>query len=225
MSESEDLGPGGGNVIYDRKIVRNPRGALPVEGDDDSDNESIAISINDDENMGFMDSASQDVQFEDELGYSVVVALRGRTTGRRLKRDICALGTCQLVTAIALCAIGDNEARSEYISTFFENSKHGKDLLALMWLIFTCGFILAFTSLFLLRYWSSFVTNRVLLSTIIKLYVAALFVKFIFTLAAFIVAIQVSLEELYNRRVFISILLASYVIWSGALDSSGLLSS
>ena len=162
---------------------RNPRGTVGDTDDEESDNESIAISISD-ENIGLIGSTSVDVEFEDELGYGMIVMLRGRTTGRRLKREFCCFTTYQIIVAIALWLIAENEASIQYIVSFFEKT----DSSALSWThaISIMCFIWSSVSVLILRYWSSIVSNRALFSTILKLYVLVFFIKFILVLIALV---------------------------------------
>ncbi len=160
---------------------RNPRGAVPDTDDEESDNESIAISISD-ETIGLVGSANTDVQYEDELGYGMVVMLRGRTTGRRLKREFCCFTTYQIIVGVALWIIAVNEASIYYIVDFLEKSN--SDALGWTNAISVMCLIWATVSILILRFWSSVVSNRTLFSTILKLYVLTFFIKFIFVLVA-----------------------------------------
>lgn len=53
-----------------------------------------------------------DAEFEGEIGYSLVKALRGRSTGRRLKRKLFKFATVQLVCGFALFVICINESEN-----------------------------------------------------------------------------------------------------------------
>ena len=76
------------------------------------------------------------------------------------------------------------------LSSRFENSQNGKDLIGVMRLVASLAIILSIFTFGLVRYWSSLVTNRVLLSGLLKIYVAICFCKFIIVLAAVIVVFE-----------------------------------
>ena len=158
---------------YDR---RNPRGAVP-DTDDESDNNTSEIDVTDD-----TEYLNADVQFEEELGYGLIVMFRGRTTGRRVKRELCCLTAYQLIVAISMSLLSYNVARVSYIVKFLDEQSSG----ILGWMDFTSTicFIWSGVTIVILRFWSSLVTNRMLLSTILKIYVLALFVKFILVSSA-----------------------------------------
>lgn len=155
---------------------RNPRGAVD---DTDSDDSDIEIDMGDDEGL-----LNADSQYEDEFGYGMIVLLRGRTTGRRVKRELCCFTTYQLITGTALYIIADKVARTQYIMKFLETKDSGA--LGWMWAVSEMCFVWAGVTVLILRFWASLVTNRNLLSTVLKLYVLAFFIKFILVLVAVI---------------------------------------
>jgi len=161
---------------------RNPRGLVAdTDSDDDS---SIEIDIGEDTGLLNLDS-----QYEDELGYGMIVMLRGRTTGRRVKRELCCLTAYQVIVAVALYIIAYKVARTRYIVTFLEQ----RDSAALGWIeaVSQMCFVWAAVTVMVLRFWASLVTNRALLSTILKLYVLAFFIKFILVLVAIVTVCNV----------------------------------
>jgi len=160
---------------------RNPRGAV---ADTDSDDSDIEIDMGDDEGL-----LNRDSQYEDEFGYGMIVMLRGRTSGRRVKRELCCFSTYQIIVAVALYLIADRIARTQYIMNFLEK----QDSAALNWIVAVSQmcFVWACATILVLRFWASLVTNRSLLSTILKLYVLAFFIKFILVLIAVITVCSV----------------------------------
>ena len=159
-----------------------------LESDDESE---VDIEIGDhaDDEL-LLPSTTRDVDLEDELGYSVLMMIRGRNTGRRVKRDLCCFGAFQFIVGVALAAIADAEDGSHLIKSFFENSENGKDLIGVMRMVAVLAILLSIFTFGLVRYWSSLVTNRVLLSGILKIYVAICFCKFVIVLAAVIVVFE-----------------------------------
>lgn len=162
---------------------RNPRGDVQDTHSDDSGD-----SDSGDEEAGFADHSGIDVTFENELGYGLIVGLRGRTTGRRVKREICCFATFQIIVGGSLYLIGYFESRSKFIMDFLIES----DSSALSWTraISIMCLLWAAVNILILRYWSSVVTNRVLMSTILKLMVTVFFVKFILVLVAVVTIIN-----------------------------------
>jgi len=165
---------------------RNPRGLQPDSDEDDSD---VSKGSDDDEAAGFLDHTAIDVNFEDEVGFGMIQNLRGRTTGRRIKREICIFTFYQLCVGISLGIIAWRETRTKFIMDFFKS----QDSSAQGWTkaISTMCLIWASVNILILKYWSSVVTNRVLFSTILKLMVLIFFIKFILILIAFVTVINI----------------------------------
>ena len=104
------------------------------------------------------------------------------THTRRIKREIFKFGTIQLVCGIALFVIAYQEDRNFFLSQYFIQNNYGSNLQSLMWLCAFGGVIMGVISMVMIRYWSSLVTNRELLSSILKLYMFIFFIFFIFVL-------------------------------------------
>lgn len=70
---------------------------LLMEDSDDEDAHSLDIESNDKEEAKNRSTVhnNDDKKFEGEFGYSLVKALRGKTTGRRLKRALFKFGCFQ----------------------------------------------------------------------------------------------------------------------------------
>eukprot|EP00605_Chrysophyceae_sp_TOSAG23-4_P002428 GSChrysophyteH1.ASY1.ANO1.2687.1 assembled CDS len=169
---------------------RNPRGLKGDTSSEDDDDSS------DDEEKGFVDHTQLDVQMENEFGYGLITSIRGRTTGRRTKRELCCFTTMQIVCGIALYTIYWYESKSKFTMDFF--IRIDSDVLGWTRSIAIMCFLWGTTNLLLLRYWASLVTNRVLLSTVLKLMVLVFFIKFILVLVALVKVINTFSEYRYG---------------------------
>ena len=83
---------------------------------------------------------------------------------------------------VAIGAIADAENKNYSIAQFLANSKHG-DMVGIMEMVATLSILLSILTFALVRYWSSLVTNRTLLSGVLKIYVGICFAMFIIVLA------------------------------------------
>ena len=127
-----------------------------------------------------------DVEYDGELGYSLIRTMRGRTTGRRLKRDLFKQGLSQFFVSVGMIIMTDQAARNYTVTNFFATSIFGKSLLSLWWLVCIIGFMLSFLTMFIVWGWPSLMTNRVLTSTVLKMYMIIQLVNWIFTLATLV---------------------------------------
>jgi hypothetical protein len=100
-----------------RLLVGNGNSASD-DDDDNGDGSNIAagsefdIDIDDDDDVEDDNDAdhidrliSPDDRHRNECGYSCIMAFRGTSTGRKLKRDVCKLGILQLIAGIALILV------------------------------------------------------------------------------------------------------------------------
>ena len=138
-----------------------------------------------------------EVEYDGEFGYSLIRAMRGRSTGRRLKRDLFKQGLAQVCVSIGLMIMTDQAARDFTVTHFLELSVYGKSLISLWWLVSIIGFLLCFVTLFVVYGWPSLVTNRQLTSTILKIYMLIQVVNWIFTFSTLVTTIRTVNE---NRR-------------------------
>jgi len=127
-----------------------------------------------------------DIEFEGELGYSLLRAMRGRTTGRRLKRELFKQALVQIIVSVGMIIMTNQAANELIITRFFAKSTYCKSLISLWWLVCIIGFMLSFVTGFIAYGWPSLVTNRQLTSTILKIYMLIQFVNWIFTLATLV---------------------------------------
>jgi len=123
-----------------------------------------------------------DAEFEGELGYALIKALRGKTVGRRLKRNLFKFAVFQTICSFSLLIITmqawDNFRETEY----YDSPKYGATLLGLMWVVSFPSLCVGFITLGLVRNWASLTTNRGLLSNLMRVYVVFFFGMFIFSL-------------------------------------------
>ena len=168
-------------------------------GDSDDDDTRIKVNDDDDDDDDIEEIRSPlypDVEFGNEIGYSLVVSLRGRTTGRRLKRNLFCLGAIQLLVGTIVIIISDQAARSFEVTDFFSNSMFGKRLLSLWWLSSIIALLLSFPHFFMVFYWASLVTNRLLLMTVVRLVMLVQLVNWIFVLATVITTFRTFGEKI-----------------------------
>lgn len=169
------------------------------DSDDDDEERGGRVKATDSDEEGIEEIRPPfhpDVEFGDEFGYSLVVALRGRTTGRRLKRNLFCLGAIQLLIGIIVIILSDQAARSFEVTDFFENSRFGKSLLSLWWLSSIIALLLSFPHFFMVYYWASLVTNRLLLMTVVRLVMLVQLVNWIFVLATVITTFRTFGEKI-----------------------------
>jgi hypothetical protein len=169
---------------------RNPRG---LKGDSDSDD---SADSSDDEEKGLVDHTSLDVQMEEEFGYNIIVGIRGRTTGRRIKRELFCFTLFQIITGISLYTIYWYETKTKFIMDFF--IRIDSDVLGWTRSIAIMCFLWGLVSMTIIRYWSSLVTNRVLLSTVLKIMVTIFFIKWILVLIALVTVFNTFSEYRYG---------------------------
>lgn len=179
--------------------IASSGGKIGVEAGNDSDDDDSDNGGGDDDDVNdlrtpdgipFITSSNRDIDLEDQVGYSAIQMLRGRSTGRRIKRNLFFFGCVQMGAGIALSVIADCMWSSFTVTEFFKSSKHGKRLIDLMYLIAVLGILFGLVTFMMVRYWSSLVSNRFLLSGVMKLYVLCCLVKWIFTIATLIVVFQ-----------------------------------
>ena len=126
-----------------------------------------------------------DIEFQGEWLYEIVKMVRGQTPGRQLKRTIFQLAVLLMVCTFPLMVMAYIEDRTFEVGHYFTvSSPAGAALQPLMWLTGAPGFVLGFGSLYIIKYWASLCTNRLLLGNISRVYmavVAAYFVIVVYT--------------------------------------------
>lgn len=106
-----------------------------------------------------------DDEYAGEWGWTLVKALRGRTAGRRLKRNLCKYGFTQFVCGFTLSVLCVLEFNYYEGLNFFFDAKYGSSLQSLMWVVSLPSFVCGIFTLLCVRYWASFTTNRDLLAS------------------------------------------------------------
>lgn len=74
-------------------------------GDDESDDDDIVFGAEGAHSKAVHKKNDADAEFEGEFGYALLKALRGKSVGRRLKRNIFKFGCFQLLCNFALLMI------------------------------------------------------------------------------------------------------------------------
>lgn len=151
-------------------------------GDDDEDDEDMNYTEDDNRSRAVNKKENPDDEFEGEWGYALIKALRGKSPGRRLKRNIFKFGVFQLVCNFSLLMITIQENRNFNGLGYFEDTKYGAGLLNLMWVVSLPSFLFGLVSMAAVRNWASLTTNRTLLSNLMRVYIVVSFLLFVFTL-------------------------------------------
>eukprot|EP01038_Epipyxis_sp_PR26KG_P012410 gene12410-16644_t len=125
---------------------------------------------------------ADDDPYEGECGYSLFKALRGNSTGRKLKRNFFMFGVGQFLCGLPLMIITIQEGQNLNNIPYFETAPYGATLLTLMWLVCFPTMLMSMVSLLAVKYWASLTTNRALLGNLIRMYLGAFLLIFMFTL-------------------------------------------
>ena len=105
-------------------------GGKDIESGNDSDEDSYIEEGGDNDDVNvlrtpdgipFITSSNRDIDLEDQIGYSTIQMLRGRSTGRRIKRNLFFFGCIQMGAGIALSVIADCMWSSFTVTEFFKN--------------------------------------------------------------------------------------------------------
>lgn len=80
-------------------------------GDEDEDDEDMNYTEDDNRTRAVNKRENPDAEFEGEWGYALIKALRGKSAGRRLKRNIFKFGVFQLVCNFSLLMITIQESK------------------------------------------------------------------------------------------------------------------
>lgn len=135
--------------------------------DDDSDDQETGSSPK-------KKNLHPDILFQDEFLYWVVRMIRGPTAGRKLKRTVFKISCIMLICSFPLIVIAYIEDRTFEVGYYFTINKAGAPLQPLMWLSGVPGFFLGVVSMYILKYWASLCTNRLLLTNMMRVYMAVL---------------------------------------------------
>ncbi len=154
-----------------------------MEEESDDDHDRIDTTKND-VVIQFPDSIKDlenDDEYEDECGYWIIVMLRGKTTGRMLKRDIFKAGVAQLFFGIMLIIIANYEYLNFVTTSYFDTNMYGAKLMDLMWLVSVPSFLAGCFSMLIIKFWGTLVTNRTILIVLMKVYMVILFLLLVTT--------------------------------------------
>ena len=111
---------------------------------------------------GLRDAEEVDVEVDDDddgLGFALANALKGKTTGRRIKRCIFKFGLYQLFFGIALMGIAGWETTNFPLDGgWFSEVKYGSSVRNLTWVVSFPSCLMAVVGMVAVRYWSSLVS-------------------------------------------------------------------
>lgn len=149
-----------------------------------------------DATINFPDSVKDlenDDVYEDECGYWIIIMLRGKTTGRMLKRDIFKAGLSEIVFGFVLLVITLYEEYNFITTKYFDTNQYGATLLSLMWLVSFPSLLAGVLSFVLVKFWPTLVTNRSVLLNVTRVYLVIMFLllaSIIWCLAAVILTFR-----------------------------------
>lgn len=138
------------------------------------------------------DEVEVDIRLDDDefygqdCGYWIIRMVRGNTTGRRIKRLVFKYGCYQLVCGVCLLLILDHLDRSYAMYDYHMVARPGmgSSVHNMMWLTAFPACLIAAWTMTMIYFWASLCTNRILLRTILQLYIGVSAFKFIFVLWA-----------------------------------------
>jgi hypothetical protein len=80
---------------------------------EDPDEETQVYANNDGEAVNDEGFVHPDIEFQDEFGYWIIKMLRGRSTGRQLKRTFFKFGLIHIVCGFVLLILAVDESKNE----------------------------------------------------------------------------------------------------------------
>jgi hypothetical protein len=109
-----------------------------------------------------------DDEYSGECGWWIVVMLRGKSTGRKLKRDIFKVALSMLVFGFVLfvCTVFIN--RNFSATPYFGVENLGATLLSLLWLVSFPSCLEGILLMLFVKYWATLVTNREILLNLMR---------------------------------------------------------
>ena len=141
------------------------------------DDESVMIDIDDDHIS--TNTPGGEEEFDNECGYFLVKMLRGNTLGRQIKREVFKLSIFEIIYGIAIFLISCYESVTfGSLDGYFTGSKYGGSILGMQMVCSIGSILFSIFSWLSMKYWSSLVTNRELLASILKLYQFLLIIHF-----------------------------------------------
>lgn len=146
-------------------------------------NPSTAHIDSEDVVFNFKDYTEIDEEYEGECGYCLISELRGTTIGRKLKRIIFTFGVYQCIAGFVLTLIGISGANNPQLQKVYNISKmNSPDLQTLTLLTGIFTFLWGIGSMCIFKLWGAFCTSRLLLITIMKIYMFIDMICLIFSL-------------------------------------------
>jgi len=109
-----------------------------------------------------------DDEFSTECGWWIVVMLRGKTTGRRLKRDIFKMGLSMCVCGFILFVCTGFINQNFSYTPYFQIEYLGATLLSLLWLVSFPSCLAGILLMLFVKYWATLVTNRGILLNLMR---------------------------------------------------------
>ena len=130
---------------------------------DPDDDDSVVLEIE--------DNIDNEDEFDGELGYFLVKMLRGTTLGRQIKREVFKLSIYHLLWGFILFIISVyQDIAFGPLDGLFYDEKHGGSIIQMQFTTALGALIMTGLSWAAMNYWSSLVTNRSLLGSLLILY-------------------------------------------------------
>jgi hypothetical protein len=142
----------------------------------EEEDNSVVLQIGED------DGSLPEEDYENECGYWLIKLFRGRTLGRRLKRELCKLSLFELLTGTVMLTLTIVDQVNFSITPYFTISEYGGSLLSLQYSVAFSALIFGFAGILAIKYWASLVTNRELLGKILRIYQFCLVIFFTISL-------------------------------------------
>ena len=128
------------------------------------------------------DGSLPEEDYENECGYWLIKMFRGRTLGRRLKRELFKLSLFELLTGTVMLILTIVDQANFSVTPYFTISQYGGSLLSLQYTVAFSALTFGFAGILAIKYWASLVTNRELLGKILRIYQFFLVVFFTISL-------------------------------------------
>lgn len=123
-----------------------------------------------------------DKEYAEEIGYDLVRSLRGKNVGRRFKRTLFKFALQLLLTCLVLFILACQTDALFSETPYFDKPTYGASLQSLQYCVSFPGMVVGYATFQVVRNWASFVTNRDLLASLFKFYLACIGLLFIFML-------------------------------------------
>ena len=138
-----------------------------IEANDFDDELSAQVQLDIEDDFG---PINEDDEYQHELGYFMILLLRGDTVGRQLKQDIFKLGFFHLYCGIPMFIICCVEDDKYDWTSYFTPTHFGSPLLDLQYVVSFFALLFGVLSWLAVHHWASLVSNRELFTKISKAY-------------------------------------------------------